>query len=172
MDTENLMHREADIELRIFRPERGNLVAQKIADLPWGLYAARSYLDRVGRPEMIEHLMRLDFVGYGEGDTMQRVMAAQGGGVVRELFPTRGEDQLVNWALVCAGCGVGGFQCVIGDAEPRVERIADFVALPTLPVWLLLPEALRHVPRIARVRQALAASIARVSRGEASRGGR
>lgn len=165
---ENLMHREADIALRMFRPERGDLVAQKVAELPLGLYAARSYLDRVGHPETIEDLMRLDFVGYGEGDAMQRVMTAQGFRVARTMFPTRCEDQLVNWALVCAGCGVGGFQRVIGDAEPRVERIADFVALPTLPVWLVVPEALRHVPRIARVRQALAAGMARVSRGDAT----
>ncbi|MBE9637369.1 LysR family transcriptional regulator [Salipiger mangrovisoli] len=159
---ENLMHREADIALRMFRPERGDLLAQKVAELPLGLYAARSYLDRVGRPQTLKALQALDFVGYGPSDLMQRVMAENGWQPRRETFPLRCEDQLVNWALVCAGCGVGGFQRSIADSDPRVERVADFVRLPVLPVWLVVPEALRHVPRVARVRAALAEEMARI----------
>ena len=159
---ENLMHREADIALRMFRPERGDLVAQKVAELRLGLYAAQSYLDRVGRPTTAEALQGLDFVGYGEGDIMQRVMVENGWKPRRESFPVRCEDQLVNWALVRAGCGVGGFQRAIADADPRVERIGDFVRLPALPVWLVVPEALRRVPRVARVRQVLAEEMAKI----------
>lgn len=164
---ENLIFREADIALRMFRPESGDLVAQKVADLPLGLYAARDYLDQKGRPTGPEELMALDFVGYSQSDIIERLTAANGFTVPRDFFPLRCEDQLVNWGLVCAGCGVGGFQCAIAEQEPRVERIAQFIALPVLPVWLVVPEALRHVPRIARVRQALAEGMARVRAGPA-----
>jgi hypothetical protein len=51
---------------------------------------------------------------------------------------------------------------VVGDADPVVERIADFIALPPLPVWLVIPEALRRVPRIARVAEALAQGMGRI----------
>jgi molybdate transport repressor ModE-like protein len=156
---ENMIYREADIALRMFRPERGDLVAQKISELPLGLYAARSYIERMGRPESPEALMKLDFVGYDQSEMMLRLMAENGLHVTRDDFALRCDDQLVNWALVCAGCGVGGFQCIVGDAEPRVERIADFVTLPALPVWLVVPKALRNVPRIARVREILARGI-------------
>lgn len=159
---ENLLFREADIALRMFRPESGDLLAQKITEIPLGLYAARSYLDRVGHPATPEALMALDFVGYDRSDLILQMMAANGFPVTREFFALRCEDQLVNWALVCAGCGVGGFQRAIGDADPRVERIAPFIRLPVLPVWLVIPEALRHVPRIARVRQALAEGLAQI----------
>ena len=159
---ENLMYREADIALRMFRPERGDLTAQKIAELPLGLYAARSYLDRRGRPSTPQELMALDFVGYDRSDVIVRLMAENGHQVTRDFFPLRCEDQLVNWSLVCAGCGVGGFQCAVADRDPRVERVAPFIRLPALPVWLVIPEALRHVPRIARVRSALAEGMARV----------
>jgi hypothetical protein len=106
--------------------------------------------------------MTLDFVGYSQSDIVERLMAANGFTVPRDFFALRCEDQLVNWALVCAGCGVGGFQCAIADREPGVERIARFITLPVLPVWLVVPEPLRHVPRIARVRQALAEGMARL----------
>ncbi len=158
---ENLLFREADIALRMFRPERGDLTVQKLADLPLGLYAARGYLDRTGRPENLEALLRLDFVGYDRSDLMLRAMAANGIEVGRDFFPLRCDDQLVHWALVRAGCGVGGMQCGVAEADPGVERIAPFVALPPLPVWLAVPEALRHVPRIDRVRRALVAHFAR-----------
>ena len=159
---ENLLFREADIALRMFRPQSGDLMVQKIAGLSLGLYAARSYLDRVGRPDTPEALMALDFVGYDRSDLITQMMAENGFQVTREFFALRCDDQLVNWALVCAGCGVGGFQRVIGDADPSVERIAPFIRLPVLPVWLVIPEALRHVPRIARVRQALAEGLAQI----------
>ena len=158
---ENLLFREADIALRMFRPERGDVTVQRLAELPIGLYAARSYLDRNGRPETMEDLLQLDFVGYDRSDLMLRAMAAQGIAVQRDFFPLRCDDQLVHWALVRAGCGVGGMQRAIAKADPSVEPVAPFVTLPPLPVWLTIPEALRHVPRIDRVRRALMEHFAR-----------
>lgn len=162
---ENLLWREADIALRMFRPEAGDLVAQQVAALPLGLYAARSYLDRVGRPRDLEALKALDFVGYDRSETMIRAMDGMGWRVGRDFFPLRCDDQLVHWALVRAGCGVGAMQTAVGDAEPLAERIAPFVALPALPVWLVVPAALRQVPRIARVRAALAEGLGRLGAG-------
>jgi DNA-binding transcriptional LysR family regulator len=152
---ENLLYREADIALRMFRPETGDLVAQKLADLDLGLYAATSYLERRGRPRTPEELMQLDFAGFDRSDLMIRLMADQGFAVSRDFFGLRCDDQLVNWALVRAGGGVGGFQCALADRDPLVERIARFVTLPKLPLWIVTPAALRDVPRIARVRAAL-----------------
>lgn len=160
---ENLLFREADIALRMFRPETGALTAQRIAELPLGLYAARSYLDRTGRPTTPEELMALDFIGYDRSDVILQLMAANGFPVTRAFFPLLCDDQLVNWSLVRAGCGVGGFQRVLADRDPLVERIAPFIRLPSLPVWLVVPEALRHVPRIARVRRALVEGMATLS---------
>jgi DNA-binding transcriptional LysR family regulator len=159
---ENLMFRAADIALRMFRPEAGDLVARQVAALPLALYAAKAYLDGAGRPDTPEALMALDFVGFDRSDLMIRAMAANGFAVTRDFFPVRCEDQLVHWALVRAGCGVGGMHRAVGDGEPLVARIADFVALPALPVWLVMPEALRRVPRVARVAAALAEGMGRI----------
>ena len=50
-------------------------------------------------------------------------------------------------------------QCLVGDADPLVERVAPFIALPSLPVWLTAPEALRQTPRIRRVFDHLTAAF-------------
>ena len=57
---------------------------------------------------------------------------------------------------------MGWGHSAIADHDPRVDRIAPFVQLPRLPVWLVVPRALRHVPRVARVRQALASCLAKI----------
>lgn len=149
--SENLLFREADIALRMYRPTQLDIVTRHLCDQPMGLYAATSYLDRHGRPGTIDDLLALDIVGFDRSDLQLRLMRGLGLTLHREDFRTRCDDQLVYWNLVRAGCGVGGMQRLIADADPGVERIASFVPLPSLPVWLTAPEALRQSPRIRRV---------------------
>jgi len=157
--TENLMFREADIAVRMYRPVEPELAARHIADLPMALYAARSYLDRAGRPATIEALLRLQWVGFDRSDMILRAMAGLGVTAERSFFATRCDDQLVYWNLVRAGCGVGGMQMRIAEADPAVERVAPFVALPPMPVWLTVAERLRASPRVRLVLDALAEGL-------------
>ncbi|WP_343080583.1 LysR family transcriptional regulator [Ostreiculturibacter nitratireducens] len=148
--TENLLFREADIALRMYRPTQEDLIAAHVADLPVGLYAAKRYLDRKGRPATVEDLLALDFVGFLTSDLILRTMRSLGVERRREDFGVRCDDQIVYWNLVRAGCGVGGMQRLIADPDPKLERL-PLIDLPPLPVWLTAPEALRRTPRIRRV---------------------
>jgi DNA-binding transcriptional LysR family regulator len=161
--TENLLFREADIALRMYRPTQLNVVTRHLGDLPTAIYAAKSFLDRHGRPQGVEALLDLDFVGFDRSDLILRLMAGMGIQRRREDFPLRCDDQVVYWALVRAGCGIGAAQCPIGDADPLVERVAPFVPLPALPVWLTAPEALRQNPRVRRVMDHLSEAFQRLT---------
>jgi DNA-binding transcriptional LysR family regulator len=161
--TENLLFREADIALRMYRPTQLDVVTRHLGNLPLAIYAACSFLDRHGRPETPEALLALDFVGMDRSDLTLRMMARLGIERRREDFPLRCDDQVVYWALVRAGCGVGAAQCVIGDADPLVERVAPFITLPSLPVWLTAPEALRQNPRVRRVMEFLAEAFRQIA---------
>lgn len=157
--SENLLFGEADIALRMYRPTQVDLVARHIADLQLGLFAAKSYLDRKGRPASVEDLMRLDFVGQDRMDQIIRVMAGLGVNVDRSFFPVRCDDPLTYVELVRAGCGLGGLLCRLGDTDPLLERIDLIADLPSLPVWLTAPPRLRQSPRLRRVWDALAAGF-------------
>ncbi len=157
---ENLIFREADIAVRMYRPTQPDVIARQIGERAIGLYAARSYLDRVGRPDSLEALMELDFVGYDRNDLIIRAMAEMGVEVTRDFFPVRCDDQAVHWNLVRAGCGIGGMQVAIAEADPLVERVMPDVDLPTLPVWLVAPQALRTNARIRTIWDALASALA------------
>lgn len=149
--SENLLFREADIAVRMYRPTQLDLITQHLIDLPLGLYAAKTYLNRVGRPTTHDEVLVRDLIGFDRSDQMLRMLQALGITRTRNDFPLRCDDQVVYWNLVRAGCGIGGMQCLVGDADPLVERVAPFVALPALPVWLTAAEALRQTPRIRRV---------------------
>jgi DNA-binding transcriptional LysR family regulator len=157
--TENLLFREADIAVRMYRPTQLDLITRHLVDLPLGLYAAKTYLDRVGRPATPDAVLALDIIGFDRSDVMLRMLNGLGITRTRGDFPVRCDDQVVYWNLVRAGCGVGGMQCLVADADPLVERVAPFIALPSLPVWLTAPEALRQTPRIRRVFDHLTAAF-------------
>lgn len=157
--TESPLFREADIALRMYRPTQNDVVTRHLADLAMALYGAKPLLDQLGRPSDMEDLQRFPLIGMDRSDLMLRPLAHMGLTLRREDFPVRCDDQLVYWNLVRAGCGLGGAQCVIGDADPEVERVAPFLHLPALPVWLTAPEVLRQNPRVRRVMDQLAAEF-------------
>ncbi len=157
--TDNLLFREADIALRMYRPDQLDMVTRHVVDLPIGIYAATAYLDRVGRPDSLEDLFALDWVGYDRSDLMLRGMRELGWQVERDFFSTRTDDQVANFRLIEAGCGVGIAQRATGAGSPHVERLFPEMTLPVLPVWLTAHESLRHVPRIARVWDALVTAL-------------
>lgn len=157
--TENLLFGEADIALRMYRPTQLDLVARHVADLPLGIYAAKTYLDVRGRPATTDALLQLDFIGLDRSDQIIRAMAGLGIPVSRSFFPLRCDDPLVYIALIQAGCGLGAMLRRIGDPDPALERIDGLVNLPSLPVWLTAAPTLRQSPRLRRVWDALAAAF-------------
>ncbi|XHC09203.1 LysR family transcriptional regulator [Labrenzia sp. ac12] len=154
--TENLIFREADIAVRMFRPSQLDVVARKIADQPIALYAAHSVLDRYGNPETLEELTNVPFVGFDRSDMILRQMRDLGLRLDRHFFGVRCDQQATYWELVRAGCGIGAMQTVIGDADPNVQRLAFQPELSTLPIWLAAHEALHKTPRVKRVWNILA----------------
>ncbi|SEO21598.1 DNA-binding transcriptional regulator, LysR family [Salinihabitans flavidus] len=157
--SENLLFREADIAVRMYRPDQLDIVAQHIGEIGIGVFAARSYLERAGRPSVPEDLLHHEMVGYDRNDLILRIMRDMGFPAAREMFSVRCDNQSAYWELVRAGCGIGFAQITTGQADPGVERLLPDMALPPLPVWLSAHEAMRHTPRIRRVWQALSEGL-------------
>ena len=159
--TENLIYREADIAVRMYRPTQLDVITKHVCDQPTAVYAAKTYLDRNGRPETLEDAARLDFVGFDKSDLIIRVMADLGMKATRDFFAVRCDQQAVHWELVRAGCGLGGAQTLIGDADPTMERVLDEqVKMQALPIWLAAPPALHTNPRVRAVWDYLSDALA------------
>lgn len=157
--TENLLFREADIALRMYQPEQVELVARKLGEFRFGIYAARSYLDRAGRPGNVQELLAHPLIGYDRNEEIIQGMHERGLPATRDWFALRCDNHPVGWAMLRAGCGIGFGIDSLAARDPLVERIEMPLDLPTLPVWLVTHQTLRHTPRIAAVWEALAAGM-------------
>ena len=149
--SDNLLFREADIAVRMYRSEQLDIVTQHLGDAPLGVYASRAYLDHAGHPESMEDLSKLDFVGYDRSELIIRGMRQAGWDVDRDWFSTRCDLHSVYFELVLAGCGVGFAQCNVAKRYPELIRLFPQMPLPGLPLWLAAHQSLRKSPRIALV---------------------
>lgn len=157
--SENLLFRAADIALRMYRPNQLEVITQHIADLPLGIFAAKSYLDQHGRPTTAAELWEHDLVGYDSNDLIVRTMQSMGWQVDRAKFVVRCDNQATYWQLVRAGCGIGFCQSEVARADNSVEEIDLGIEIPSLPVWLTAHGAMRETPRIRRVWTLLAQAL-------------
>ena len=159
-DTDNLLRREADIALRMYRPTQGDVISRHIGNLELGAYAARSYLAARGVPLGLDDLEGHVLVGYDRSTLIIDGMAALGLNVSRDFFHFRSDDQVVCWEMVRAGFGIGFNQRAIAEREPELVRVFADVPIGALPVWLTSHAELRQVPRIRRVYDFLAKAVA------------
>ncbi len=158
--TSDLRRREADIAVRNVRPSDPELVARKIRDDYARLYAAPTYLERLGDPMTPEALSRGDFLGFDDEDVLMNGLNALGLRVNPRSFPIVSGHHLVQWALVKAGAGIGVMMEAIGDAEPAVRRaLPDLPPFP-VPMWLTTHREVRTSRRVRVVFDLLADALA------------
>ena len=76
----------------------------------------------------------------------------------RAHFALRCDDQPAQWALLCAGAGIGVGQLALAAQQPDLQRVLPQIEL-SLPVWLCMHEDLRHSAAHMAVFRALAQGL-------------
>ncbi len=150
-EPQNLLRRDADLALRMFKPTQQALIARKLGDSPIDAYAAQAYLARRGRPHSMADMATHDILGFDRGEDILKGFQAVGFPVAREFFPVRTDDQIVFHQLMLAGAGIGFSQCRVAEAHPQLERLDVGLNLPPLQIWLVMHEEVRSNARIRRV---------------------
>lgn len=165
-DTNNLLRREADIALRMYRPTQGDVISKLIGHLDLAAYASSAYIERRGMPKDLMDLTNHDVIGYDRSSLVIDGMAALGLKVGRDFFKFRSDDQVVCWQMVLAGFGIGFNQMTIAERVPDIHRISGPEPIERLPVWLTAHPEVRQTPRIRKVYDHLAKALAtRLSAG-------
>jgi DNA-binding transcriptional LysR family regulator len=155
----NLLRREADIAIRMVRPEQASLVARRIGEARIGAFAHQEYLRRRGVPRVPADLMRHDLIGFDHDDLIIRSFRAMGYPIEREAFGIRSDDHLVLWQALRCGLGVGFAALWLAQREPGLQRILQDLPIPPLPVWLTVHREIRSSARIRAVFDHLAQAI-------------
>lgn len=155
----NLLQREADIALRMVRPDQSSLVAKRVGQVAIGTYAHRDYLRRRGTPRVPEDLMSHDLVGNDRNTDILRGFASMGHPMEREDFAVRTDDLNAYQAAVDAGLGVGFLARYVARQNPDLVPLLPMLAIPPLPMWLAVHREIRSNPRIRQVWDFLAGAL-------------
>jgi len=161
--TENLLRREADIAVRMYRPVQEDVISRKIGDLRMGMFASHSYIERHGLFETIENTVDHAVIGYDRSTQIIDGFKQAGLDVDRNFFAFRSDDQVVCWEMAKAGFGIGFNQIQIGEATPGMVRIESAGEVGRLPVWLTAHSELRSSPRVRFVFDFLAEKLKAVT---------
>jgi DNA-binding transcriptional LysR family regulator len=144
----NLTKGEAELALRLGPISDEGLVAQRLAEAGWSLYAADAYLARCPAPADPRQLSRHEIIGYDQslaevpGAKWLEAHAADASIVLRSREMT---DML---AAATAGLGLAVLPCVLGETTPGLRRLTDEV-LGTRRMSLVYR---REMSRVAPVR--------------------
>ena len=146
--TVNLHRRDADIALRMIKPERGNVSVQRIGTLGFGLYGAPSYME--GRVEGSEvNLERDEIIAWAEG--YGHLPAARW--VERALRGRAPAVVTTSLAAQVAGCTSGLGLAVLPHflAQPRALICLDADLGIDQPIWLVTQTDLTSSRRVQAV---------------------
>jgi DNA-binding transcriptional LysR family regulator len=156
----NLLRRDADIAVRMVRPDQGSLIAKKIGDVGLGAFAHRDYLSRHATLRQPLDLLQHELIGSDADTTILQGFAAMGYPATREMFALRSDDFVVQWQAVRAGLGIGFVASYIARTDPDVQSVlAEQLKIPPLPMWLAVHREIRTNARIRAVFDYLAESL-------------
>lgn len=159
---EDVLRREADIAIRMTRPQQDALLARHIGEIPLGLFAHRTYLEFRGTPNCLSELIDHRLIGFDQKTAFIRAAAD----AIRKRMPDFPDFSAIDWsyrtdsniaqlAAIKAGAGIGF--CQIGIARRHADLVhvlpEDF-SLP-LDTWVVMHEDLKLLPRQKAVFDAL-----------------
>ncbi|KQN76453.1 LysR family transcriptional regulator [Devosia sp. Leaf64] len=161
----NILMREADIAVRMFRPTQLELVTKHLGDIPVVPIAHHRYLARRGRPTKAEELWKHDLLGFDRSDAIILHAQKLGFPLTRDNFIIRSDDQPHLWEAIRAGLGIGFGQANLARQTPGLEILPIDLAIPPLPIWLTTHRELFTSHRIRAIYDALAERLSAYMQG-------
>ncbi|HEY4055499.1 MAG TPA: LysR substrate-binding domain-containing protein, partial [Kofleriaceae bacterium] len=156
---EDLLHRAADVAVRMTEPSQEALVVKRIGAVPVGLFAHRRYLDRHGTPRTPIDLTEHRVIGYDRLGAYVRLMVKRYPALAK-LTPTfRSDSNLAQLAAIRSGVGIGFCQVGVVAGEPDIVRVLPKAFDVTLDTYVAMHENLRVSPRCRAVFDALVTGL-------------
>lgn len=145
----NLHRRDADLALRMVRPEHGNVSVRRLGVLGFGLYASPEYLERRQTPIRASSVESDDFIGWTEGQ--QHLPAAQWLERTLRGHPCRLSAATLSTQLAAtrAGLGMAVLPHFLAQAQ-GLSCVRSDVGCDQ-PMWLVVHTDLTHSRRVRKV---------------------
>ncbi|NPD66103.1 LysR family transcriptional regulator [Lichenicola cladoniae] len=147
----SLSQQEADIAVRISRPQEASSVARKIGTMEFWLYAAPGYADRPSAEwEFVAYDHTLDHV------VEQKWLIAFAAG---RSIVFRANDLACQAAAARAGVGIAMLPCFLSYRDPELVALSIDLERATRDIYLVVHSDLRRMPAVRAVLEFVADQV-------------
>jgi DNA-binding transcriptional LysR family regulator len=145
----SLPRHQSDIALRLGRPERGDILARRLARVGYGLYCVREWRDRL-KDGILPVFIGFDEAGgqFPEALWLARQLRGQ-----RLAF--RANYQTCQIAAARAGFGIALLPHFLAAGEPALVEVRLPEVPPARELWLLTRRDVRRAPQLRTVTEFL-----------------
>lgn len=147
----NLLQRDADVAIRMFRPQQNDLVARRITELPLGLYAHKNYLSEKGTPQALSDIRSHSFIGMDRDTSLIDTAQTLGEYFSINDFAFRCDNILTHIEAIKSSMGIGVTHQGLAASWPDIDRVLPDIRLPSLDLWIACHTEVRHNKRIRLV---------------------
>lgn len=147
----NLARGEADLALRMARPQAAGLVVRALGGMGYGLYAAHGYL---GRPEEA-----WEFLGYDDSLAQVPQQKWLEGVAAGRRVVLRSNDLAALLQAARAGLGIAALPHFLAIGDPALAPVPGPVCPTERQLWLVMHPDVRRSPRVRAVADALASLV-------------
>lgn len=141
---QDLLHREADIAVRVTRPTQEQLIARRVGSIEWGLHASAGYLVRHDEPVELADLSSHTLIDYDRGTPFVRDALQQWPQFQHANLALRTDNDLAQLALIRAGAGIGMCPAALACRSPGLLRVLPAAFAISLESWVTMHEDLRE----------------------------
>jgi DNA-binding transcriptional LysR family regulator len=151
---EDLLRREADVAVRMVRPQQGALVARRIGAVELGLHVRADLLAGRAAPATLDDVIAFGLIGVESDNDVVRALRRQGIPIAVGDAVFRSDSDLAQLAAIRAGVGIGVCQVALARRDPGLVRVIPDFTHP-LETWVVMHEDLRHSAPVRAVFDAL-----------------
>src|SRR5271170_3958550 len=155
----DLLRRDADIAVRMVRPQQKALLAKRAGKVALAFYAHRRYLERHGYPERLEDLTRHALLGFDRTLPFASLTKTLPLPISRELFALRCDNDLALLSALRCGFGVGLCQTQLAKRDPDLLPLLHKQFTVELEIWIVMHSDLRRSSRMRLMFEHLATGL-------------
>jgi DNA-binding transcriptional LysR family regulator len=152
---EDLLHREADVAIRMVRPQQAALVARRIGDIELGLHVRGELLEGKVPPTTLDEVIAFGLIGVESENAVVRALRANGIAFDVGDFVFRSDSDLAHMAAIRAGLGIGMCQVSLARRDPGLVRILSELFSYPMETWVVMHEDLRNSAPVRAIFDAL-----------------
>ncbi|NOR42895.1 MAG: LysR family transcriptional regulator [Gammaproteobacteria bacterium] len=149
--TANITQGEADVAVRLFRPEEPDLVIKYLNEMKLGLYASKGYEKNYGLPKQLKDLRKHRVITYGDFLSIlpeNQWLLNHSDDALRILSS---DSTVTRFKATVSGVGISLQPEILAKTDPDLIHLFKSAKLPAHKVWLVYHKDVRHMSRIRAV---------------------